>query len=94
MSKWWWKADYIETCNCAHGCSCNLTMIPTDGTCQGIEAWKIRGGEPFDASYVQKFIDQTQDLLPAGQWNIVRHVTLDDSGKTVDVTIRYEPKDR
>ena len=21
MSKWWWKADYIETCNCTHGCS-------------------------------------------------------------------------
>jgi len=59
-----------------------------------VEAWKIRGGEPFDASYVQKFIDQTLELLPAGQWNIVRHVTLDDSGKTVDVTIRYDPKDR
>ena len=29
MSKWWWRADYIETCNCAHGCPCNLTMIPT-----------------------------------------------------------------
>ncbi len=41
MSKWWWKADYIECCNCAHGCSCNLTMIPTDGTCQGINAWKF-----------------------------------------------------
>ena len=49
MSKWWWKADYIETCNCAHACSCNLTMIPTDGTCQGIEAWKIREGA-FDTT--------------------------------------------
>ena len=49
MSKWWWKADYIETCNCAHGCSCNLTMIPTDGTCQAIDAWKIREGA-FDTT--------------------------------------------
>jgi hypothetical protein len=43
-SNWWWKADYFETCNCAHGCSCNLTMLPTDGTCQAIDAWKIREG--------------------------------------------------
>src|SRR5260370_23215516 len=44
MSKWWWKADYIETCNCTHGCSCNLTMVPTDGTCQGLNCWQIREG--------------------------------------------------
>jgi hypothetical protein len=44
MSKWWWKADYIETCNCTHGCSCNLTMLPTDGTCQGLNCWQIREG--------------------------------------------------
>ncbi len=44
MKKWWWKAEYIETCNCAHACSCNLTMIPTDNTCQAIDAWKIKEG--------------------------------------------------
>lgn len=44
MPKWWWKSDYLETCNCAHGCPCNLTMLPTDGTCQAIDAWKIREG--------------------------------------------------
>jgi hypothetical protein len=45
MKKWWWKASYIETCNCAHGCACNLTMIPTDNTCQAIDAWQISEGE-------------------------------------------------
>jgi hypothetical protein len=45
MSKWWWRADYIETCNCAHGCPCNLTMIPTHGGCRGLEAFGIREGE-------------------------------------------------
>jgi hypothetical protein len=44
MSKWWWKADYFETCNCAHGCPCNLTMLPTDGTCKAVDAWQIREG--------------------------------------------------
>ena len=45
MKKWWWKANYLETCNCAHGCSCNLTMIPTDNTCQAVDAWQISEGE-------------------------------------------------
>jgi len=45
MSKWWWRADYIETCNCAHGCPCNLTMIPTHDGCRGLEAFAIREGE-------------------------------------------------
>jgi hypothetical protein len=45
MSKWWWKAGYVETCNCAHGCPCNLTMIPTHGDCHGVEVWHIREGE-------------------------------------------------
>lgn len=44
MADWWWKADYIETCNCSYGCPCNLTMIPTDGTCQAIDAWQIKEG--------------------------------------------------
>jgi hypothetical protein len=44
MANWWWKADYFETCNCAYGCPCNLTMIPTDGTCQAIDAWRIKEG--------------------------------------------------
>ncbi len=45
MAKWWWKADYVETCNCAHGCPCNFTQIPTDGTCKSMVAWDIREGE-------------------------------------------------
>jgi hypothetical protein len=44
MATWWWKADYVETCNCAHGCPCNLTQIPTDGTCKSVVAWEIREG--------------------------------------------------
>lgn len=45
MSKWWWRADYVETCNCAHGCPCNFTMIPTHGGCHGIDAFHVREGE-------------------------------------------------
>ncbi len=44
MVTWWWKADYFETCNCAYGCPCNINAIPTDGTCQAIDAWMIKEG--------------------------------------------------
>jgi hypothetical protein len=50
MKKWSWKAEYIETCNCSYACSCNLTMIPTDNTCQAIDAWKIIEGKYDDTS--------------------------------------------
>jgi hypothetical protein len=45
MSKWWWRADYVETCNCSHACPCNFTMLPTHGGCHGIDAYLIREGE-------------------------------------------------
>ena len=44
MADWWLKADHLETCNCAHGCPCNLTMVPTDGTCHAIDVWHIKEG--------------------------------------------------
>lgn len=45
MSRWWFKAHYIETCNCAHGCPCNLTQIPTHGGCSAVVAYDITQGE-------------------------------------------------
>lgn len=44
MADWWLKADRLETWNCAQGCPCNLTMIPTDGTCHAIDVWHIKEG--------------------------------------------------
>ena len=44
LEKWAFTADYIETCNCAHGCPCNTIGIPTDGFCEAIVAWHIQSG--------------------------------------------------
>jgi hypothetical protein len=44
MSTWWFKARYIETCNCAHGCPCNLTQIPTHGGCNAVVGYDISEG--------------------------------------------------
>jgi outer membrane protein assembly factor BamA len=72
----------------------DIRGLDSHTTARLAEAWKIRGGDAYDSSYLFKFLDETNDMLPGGQWNITPHVTLDDSGKTVDVTIRYDPKER
>lgn len=44
MTSWWFRADYFESCNCAHGCPCNVTTLPTYGSCNGLNAYSIREG--------------------------------------------------
>jgi hypothetical protein len=45
MAEWWWKALYVETCNCApFGCGCNYTALPTHETCDGICVFEITEG--------------------------------------------------
>jgi outer membrane protein assembly factor BamA len=56
------------------------------------DAWKIRGGDPYDSSYPKKFVEQVNSLLPGGQWNISMHESVEESDKTVDVTLRFDPK--
>jgi outer membrane protein assembly factor BamA len=56
------------------------------------DAWKIRGGDPYDSSYPKKFLEDVNSLLPGGQWNISMHESVEESDKTVDVTLRFDPK--
>ena len=59
------------------------------------EAWHLRGGDPYDSSYLRRFItDTARDIQDMGGWNIASHETLDDKDKVVDVTIHYDPKTR
>ncbi len=32
---WKMKATYLEACNCAYGCPCNMNGFPTHGFCEG-----------------------------------------------------------
>jgi outer membrane protein assembly factor BamA len=49
-------------------------------------AWKIRQGEVFDATYLNQYLPEAQKLLPARlDWDIAPHVTANLRDKTVDV---------
>jgi outer membrane protein assembly factor BamA len=54
-------------------------------------AWTLREGQPYNADYPKRFLDDTGQLLPRGvRWNISVHESLDAKDKTVDVEIRFK----
>lgn len=55
--------------------------------------WTLRGGDPYDSSYPKKFLEQAyKELSLMGGWNISTHESLNQKEKTVDVTLRFDPK--
>ncbi|HEY6769690.1 MAG TPA: POTRA domain-containing protein [Candidatus Sulfotelmatobacter sp.] len=57
------------------------------------EAWKIRPGEVYDATYLKEYLPQANKLLPASfDWDVVPHVTANVHDKTVDVDLQYSVK--
>ena len=55
------------------------------------DAWTLRQGQPYNADYPQKFLDDTRQLVPRGvQWAMSVHETPDAKDKTVDVEIRFK----
>ncbi len=54
-------------------------------------AWTLREGQPYNADYPKKFLDDTRQLVPRGvQWAVSIHETLEAKDKTVDVEIRFK----
>jgi hypothetical protein len=45
MKKWFFDADYLQSCNCDYGCPCEFSAPPSAGFCEGIGAWRIDRGE-------------------------------------------------
>lgn len=57
------------------------------------DEWKLRGGDAYDSSYTQGFLSSLpKGALPTGEWNLSIHETLNEQDKTVDVTLRFDPK--
>lgn len=57
------------------------------------EAWKLRPGDIYDATYLKQFLPQARKLLPANlDWEVTPHVTALAREKTVDVDLEYTAK--
>jgi outer membrane protein assembly factor BamA len=65
--------------------------LDTQATAHMRTAWTLHEGQPYDAGYPRKFIDDTRELRPRGvSWDISFHETPDPKDKTVDVEIRFK----
>jgi outer membrane protein assembly factor BamA len=56
-------------------------------------AWALHEGDPFDASYPQRFLQETGRLVsPNIHWEISIHESVNQKEKTVDVELRFTPQ--
>jgi len=68
-----------------------ITGLDTQAKARLQEAWTLREGQPYNADYPKKFVDDTGELVPRGvQWSVRIHESLDAKDKTVDVEIRFK----
>lgn len=62
IPKWYMKADYVEACNCDHGCPCNFNGFPTYGFCRALVLYAIKSG-----NYGNTKLDNV-DVILAASW--------------------------
>jgi len=56
-------------------------------------AWKLRPGDVYDATYLSEYLPAAHKLLPSGlDWDVSSHVTANVRDKTVDVDLIYSVK--
>ncbi|HLW88182.1 MAG TPA: POTRA domain-containing protein [Terriglobales bacterium] len=53
-------------------------------------AWKLRTGDTYNSDYPQQFAKQADEELR--DWNITIHESVNPKDKTVDVTLRFDPR--
>jgi outer membrane protein assembly factor BamA len=64
--------------------------LDTQAKARMVEAWTLRQGQPYNADYLKKYLNDTGRLLPRGvQWASTVHETPDAKDKTVDVEIQF-----
>lgn len=44
QTEWMFEAEYIQSCNCDYGCPCNFNGLPTTGSCEALNGWRITKG--------------------------------------------------
>ena len=70
-----------------------LIGLDSQSTARLQEAWGLKEGEPYNADYATKFLDDNTKLLPGGvRWGVSVHETVNDQDKTVDLTIHFNPR--
>ena len=70
-----------------------IAGLDTGATAHLQSAWTLHEGDPYNADYAKKFLEETNRLVPTGvPWAISIHEAVNAKDKTVDVTIRFQAK--
>ncbi len=57
------------------------------------DAWRLRPGDVYDASYLDQYLPEARKLLPPNfDWEVSPHVTANQRDKSVDVDLIYSVK--
>jgi outer membrane protein assembly factor BamA len=55
--------------------------------------WRLRGGETYDSSYPKRFLEkEDKEISIMSDWKASIRESLNRDEKTVDVTLRFDPK--
>ena len=69
--------------------------LDTRTTARLEDSWKLRGGDTYDSSYAKRFLEQAdKEISLMADWNVSVRESLNRGEKTVDVTLRFNPKPR
>jgi outer membrane protein insertion porin family len=59
------------------------------------EDWKLRGGDTYDSSYAKRFLErEDKEISVLSDWTVSVRESLNPQDRTVDVTLRFNPKPR
>jgi outer membrane protein insertion porin family len=68
-----------------------ITGVDTQAKARLVAAWTLRAGQPYNADYPKKFLEDTGAFLPRGaKWAATVHESPDAKSKTVDVEIHFK----
>ena len=57
--------------------------------------WNLRGGDRYDSSYAKRFLDEAnKEFSLLAEWTVSVRESLNRDEKTVDVSLRFDPKPR
>jgi len=55
--------------------------------------WKLRPGDTYDSSYPKRFLEkEDKEFAITSDWKTSVRESLNHDEKTVDVTVRFDPK--
>ncbi|MGA8069591.1 MAG: POTRA domain-containing protein, partial [Terriglobales bacterium] len=68
-----------------------INGLDTQAKARMVEAWTLREGQPYNADYPKKFLEDTRQIVPRGvRWAVTIHEAVNAKDKTVDVEIRFK----